>query len=158
VKTTVTKQIFHQVIDYFKSFTDVLQPTTGKHLFIYNAPKVDRLNEYFHSYTHLGEYQLFDHDTFYELPMTITGINNSFHLRRDYVVFERDAMGYLSYNYENESNLDISSLELFYSNIYAEVSQYLSQKIDESHQITSRDDYHESRNLKSVSAIELFDM
>ena len=158
VKTTVTKQIFHQVIGYFKSFTDVLQSTTGKHLFIYNAPSVDRLNEYVQSYKHPGDYQLFDHDTFYELPMTITGINNSFHLRRDYVVFERDAMGYLSYNYENESNLDISSLELFYSNIYAEVTHYLSQKVAENHQITSRDDYHEARNLKSISAIELFGM
>ena len=158
VKTTVTKQIFHQVIDYFKSFTDILQPTTGKHLFIYNSPSVDRLNEYFQSYKHPGDYQLFDHDTFYELPMTITGINSSFHLRRDYVIFERDAMGYLSYNYENESNLDISSLELFYSNIYAEVTHYLSQKVAENHQITSRDEYHESRNLKSISAIELFDM
>lgn len=158
IKTTVNKQIFHQVIDYFKSFTEIIEPQTGKHLFIYNAPTVSNLNSYFHNYKHPGDYQSFDHDTFYELPDTITGISNSYYLRRDYVVFDRDMMGYLSYNYETEKNVDISSLELFYSNIYREVETYLKSKIVSEHKITSREEYQESRNLKSLFAIELFDM
>lgn len=157
IKTTVTKQIFHQVIDYFKSFTGNINPNTGKHLFIYNAPKVSSLSNYFHSYKHSGDYQSFDHDTFYELPDTITGISHSYHLRRDYVIFERDMMGYLSYNYETEKNVDISSLELFYVNIYIQVEDYFKTKISNEYKMISRDEYHESRNLKSLSAIELFD-
>lgn len=158
IKTTVNKQIFHQVIDYFKSFTGIIEPGTGKHLFIYNAPKVSSLDNYFQNYKHTGDYQFFDHDTFYELPDTITGISNSYHLRRDYVVFERDMMGYLSYNYETEENVDISSLELFYSNIYGQEENYLNSKISSKHKMKSRKDYQESRSLKSLFAIELFDM
>lgn len=158
IKTTVNKQIFHQVIDYFKSFTEIIEPQTGKHLFIYNAPTVSNLNSYFHNYKHPGDYQSFDHDTFYELPDTITGISNSYYLRRDYVVFDRDMMGYLSYNYETEKNVDISSLELFYSKIYREVETYLKSKIVSEYKMTSREEYQESRNLKSLFAIELFDM
>ena len=139
IKTTVNKQIFHQVIDYFKSFTEIIEPQTGKHLFIYNAPTVSNLNSYFHNYKHPGDYQSFDHDTFYELPDTITGISNSYYLRRDYVVFDRDMMGYLSYNYETEKNVDISSLELFYSKIYREVETYLKSKIVSEHKMTSRE-------------------
>lgn len=67
-------------------------------------------------------------------------------------------MGYLSYNYETEKNVDISSLELFYSNIYGQVENYLKTKVSSEYKMTSRDEYSESRNLKSLFAIELFDM
>ncbi len=158
VKTTVTKQIFHQVIDYFKSFTEIIEPCTGKHLFIYNAPIISSLNNYFQNYKHFGEYQSFDHDTFHELPETITAINTSYHLKKDYVIFDRDMMGYLSYNYKNNKNIDISSLELFYSNIYEEVENYLKTKIPSDYKMTLRHEHHENKSLKSISAIGLFDM
>ena len=158
VKTTVNKQIFHKIIDYFKSFTGIINSETGMHLFIYNAPTVSALNEYFNNYKHPGEYQSFDHDTFHELPDTITGIGNSYHLRKDHVVFDRDMIGYSSYNYETEAGVDISSLELFYSRIYKQVESYLKSKISNNFKITERIEYHENRELKSVFAIELFDM
>ena len=158
IKTTVTKQIFHKVINYFKSFTDILEPGTGKHLFIYNAPTVSYLNEYFNNFKHTGDYNCFDHDTFYELPDTITGINSSYHLRKDYVVFDRDMMGYMSYNYETEKNIDVSSLELFFSNVYNEVETYLNSKLPKGHKLSSRDKDGESKNLKSRSVIGLFDI
>lgn len=158
IKTTVNKQIFHKVIDYFKSFTGIIEPNTGKHLFIFNAPKVSNLASYLQNYSHPGDYQLFDHDTFYELPDTITGISHSYHLRRDYTIVERDMMGYLSYEYETEKNIDISSLEIFYFNIYKQVENYLKTKIPINHKITSRTEYQETRNLKKILAIELFDM
>lgn len=158
IKTTVNKQIFHQVIDYFKSFTDIIRPGTSTHLFIYNAPTISNLESYFHSYKHTGDYQLFDHDTFHELPDTITGINKSYHLGKDYVVFDRDMIGYTSYNYDNEKNVDISSLELFYSKIYGQIESYLQEKISSDYKIKERSKYQENRNLKSLFAIELFDM
>jgi len=159
IKTTIkNKELFHQVIDYFKSFTEILEPETKKHLFIYNAPSISKLDEYFQKYKHPGEYQQFDHDTFYELPDTITGIKKSYHLRKDYVVFERDAMGYSSYNYETENNVDISALELFYANVYKQVECYLNSKTKNKHEMTTREEYQENRKLKSISAIELFDM
>lgn len=158
VKTTVTKQIFHEVINSFKSFSQITDYKIHKHLFIYNAPTVAKLESYFFNYKHPGQYQHFDHDTFYELPDTITGISNSYHLRRDYVVFERDMMGYTSFNYENEKNLEISSLELFFSIVYRQVENYQKEKLNESFILASRSAYEESRNLKSIFAIELFEM
>ncbi|MFK7810667.1 MAG: DUF6602 domain-containing protein [Saprospiraceae bacterium] len=159
IKTTVTKQIFHHVIDYFKSFAEIINYSkTNTHLFIYNSPNTGKLNEYFQNYTHPGDYQEFDHDTFQYLPDTITGINSSFHLRKDYVVFESDMMGYTSYNYENEKNLEISSLELFYLKIYSDVEEYLNTKISNSEFTYSRKGYGEERKLKSIFAIELFHM
>lgn len=158
VKTTLTKQIFHEVINFFKSFSEITEYKIHKHLFIYNSPTVAKLESYFLNYKHPSEYQHFDHDTFYELPDTITGINSSYHLRRDYVVFERDMMGYMSYNYENEKKLEISSLELFFSIIYSQIEDYQRQKLNEKFVLSPRSAYEESRNLKSISAIELFEM
>lgn len=158
VKTTVTKQIFHEVINYFKAFSEISEFKIHKHLFIYKSPTVDRLQAYFLNYKHSGDYQHFDHDTFYALPDTITGINSSYHLRRDYVVFEKDKMGYLSYNYENEKNLEISSLELFYSILYEQIEEYQKQILSDKFNPTPRRAYDEYRNIKSISAIELFDM
>lgn len=110
------------------------------------------------NYKHPGEYQHFDHDSFHELPDTITGINSSFHLRRDHVVLERDMIGYLSYNFENEKNLEISSLELFYSRLYAQTEEYQKQILNDKFPVTPRSAYEEHRNIKSIFAIELFNM
>jgi len=88
VKTTITKNIFHKVIDYFKSF-DYL-PNAKTYLFIFNSKSIDKIGDYFHSYKHEGDYQLFDHDTFQFLPDEITGINESFHLCKDSVITDRD--------------------------------------------------------------------
>ena len=158
VKTTVTKQIFHDVINFFKSFSEVAGFQISTHLFIYNSPSVSKLESYFLNYKHPGDYQQFDHDTFYELPDTITGINNSFHLRRDYVVFDRDMMGYMSYNYENEKNLEISSLQLFFSEVYNKVETHMRGKLKDTFHLAPRSAYEENRSLKSIFAIELFDM
>lgn len=157
VKTTVTKKIFHDVISYFKSFKDILDEQSNKHLFIYNSPGVQHLQSYFLNYKHPGDYQLFDHDTFQDLPVTITGINKSFHLKQDYVLFESDMKGYLSYNFQ-KLDLELSSLQLFFSSIYGEVADYQHKKLGDNFEIKYRRNFEQGLTLKSISAIRLFDI
>ncbi|MEG2299978.1 MAG: hypothetical protein RSA88_00010 [Acinetobacter sp.] len=155
VKTTVkSKTSFHEIIHYFYSVSKQLDTKTHKYLFIYNAATIEKINQFFHSFKHPSIYQDFDHDTFQNLPDVITGIDSSYHLKKDAVITESDQIGYTSYNYIDNTNKDISSLELFYKDIYLKVSKYLEQKIDVSSNINNRSD----QRLKSIFAIALFDM
>ncbi len=151
VKTTITKQIFHQVIDYFENICSITN--AKKYLFIYNACKIEKLSDYFHSYNHKSEYQQFDHDTFQSLPDEITGLNNSFHLKKDHVVNDRDTMGYSSYFYDNVEGTEINALQNFYLSLYKLVENYHGNIIK-----TDRSTYYGQCNFKSYFAIELFDM
>lgn len=156
VKTTVkSKKAFHEIISYFYSISKQLHFSTPKYLFIYNAATVSALQCYFQSFRHEGDYQSFDHDTFQYLPDVITGIDSSYHLKKDYVTFNSDKMGYTSYNYLDSTSKDISSLEMFYHDIYDVVFTYISNK-----QIVSISSptLINMKDLKSVFAIELFDM
>lgn len=159
VKTTVkSKTAFHEIINYFYSVSKQLHYNTGKYLFIYNSATVGMLESYFHSFKHPGEYQKFDHDTFHYLPDVMTGIDSSYHLKKDYVTFESDKMGYTSYNYIDNTDKDISSLELFYKDVYGKVSNYLTGNVDLTNSDQSEFNIKNDRTLKSIFAIELFDM
>lgn len=159
VKTSVSgKMAFHDIINYFYLISETLTHTTKKRLFMYNSPTASKLNEYFHNYEHLGEYQMFDHDTFEYLPDTITGIKSSYHLEKADVVFDRDMKGYMSYNYLDNTNKDISSLELFFKNIYESVFQYNLSKTDKEFRDNTDFRIIDERKLESFSAIELFDI
>jgi hypothetical protein len=159
VKTTVkSKTAFHEIINYFYSLSNQLQYNTEKYLFIYNSATISKLESYFKSFKHPVEYQEFDHDTFKNLPDVITGIDSSYHLKKDYVTFESDKMGYTSYNYKDNTDKDISSLELFYKDIYGKVSNYLIGNVDLDHGNQHEFDIKNDRTLKSIFAIELFDM
>jgi len=155
VKTTVKSQTtFHEIINYFYSISEQLDPKTCKYLFIYNSATVEKLDNYFHSFKHPGNYQSFDHGTFQHLPDVITGINASYHLGKSYICSESDKFGYLSYNYIDNTNKDISSLELFYKDIYFRVTNYLTEKIN----LHSDSKIESDKTLKSIIAVELFDM
>lgn len=159
VKTTVKgKKAFHDIINYFKAVTKILDYRTRTHLFIYNSATTSKLNEYFHNYKHPGDYQKFDHDTFQYLPDAITGIQSSYHLRKDQVVFERDMIGYASYNYVDNTNNDISSLELFFKNIYSNIFNYNLEKTSSDFKKNREFNIKNDVNLKSIFAVELFDM
>lgn len=159
VKTTVnSKTAFHEIIRYFNAISEILDFRTKKRLFIYNAPTTSKLGEYFHNFKHPGEYQMFDHGTFQDLPDTITGIQSSYHLEKDYVTFDRDMMGYSSYNYRDNTNKDISSLELFFKSIYDKVLGYNLSKTDREFRKQSDFEIKREGNLQSIFAIELFDM
>lgn len=157
VKTTVAKTIFHETITYFKSFKTILEADTNKHLFIYNAPSISNLQSYFLNYKHPTEYQLFDHDTFQDLPTTITGINKSYHLKQDYVIFESDMKGYLSYHFQ-KLDLEISSLQLFFSTIQSEVANYQTKKVYLNFEKPSRRNFESGLTLSKISAIKLFEI
>lgn len=159
VKTTVnSKTLFHDIIKYFYSISEVLDYRTKKRLFIYNSATITKLNEYFHNYKHSGDYQKFDHDTFQYLPNTITGIQSSYHLGKDYVTFTTDMMGYSSYNYLDNTNKDISSLELFFKSIYENIFEYNLSKTNEEFRKNTDFQIKNEKDLKSISAIELFDL
>lgn len=159
VKTTVKSKVaFHEIINYFYSISNQLHYNTGTYLFIYNSATVGRLDNYFHSFKHAGKYQRFDHDTFQNLPDVITGINSSYHLKKDYLAFESDKMGYTSYSYIDNMDKDISSLELFYKDVYEKVADYLAGVIDLNPDNRFKSNIKKDGRLKSISAIELFDM
>lgn len=159
VKTTVnSKTAFHDIIRYFYSVSEILDYRTKKRLFIYNSATTFKLDEYFHNFKHTGEYQIFDHDTFQYLPDTITGIQSSYHLGKDYVTFDHDMMGYTSYNYLDNTNKDISSLELFFKSIYDKVFEYNLSKTDKEFRNNTEFEIKNKGNLKSMFAIELFNM
>jgi len=159
VKTTVnSKSAFHEIIDYFNSVAQILRYDTTKYLFIYNSASVGQLSHYFDNYNHPGEYQEFDHDTFQYLPDVMVGINSSYFLCKDYVISEGDMKGYTSYNYLDNTNKDISSLELFYKDIYENVFGYLSKKASEEFNRTSHFSLKSDKTLKSFFAIELFNI
>lgn len=58
--------------------------------------------------------------------------------------FERSMIGCLLHNYDNEKNVYISLLELFYSNIHKEVEIYLKSKILNEHKMTSKIEYEKN--------------
>ena len=156
VKTTLTKQIFHQVINYFENISFIT--SAKKYLFVYNSCDIKNLSGYFHSFKHKGNYQQFDHDTFQFLPDEITGINNSYHLKKDYVVIDRDMMGYSSYFFEDKEGTEISALQIFYTSVYSLIEEYNNENRKHNKSKVDRDSYYEKGKLKSYFAIELFDM
>jgi len=156
VKTTLTKQIFHNAIIYFENISYITRART--YLFVYNSCEISKLEGYFNSFKHKGDYQQFDHGTFQLLPDEITGINNSYHLKKDYVISDRDMMGYSSFFFEDLEGTEISALQNFYISVYSLVEEF-NDKTRKSDEIRiDRDSYYKRGDLKKYSAIQLFDM
>jgi hypothetical protein len=154
VKTTVkSSSAFHDVIKYFSTVGRSLDILPKTYLFILNSAPVHRLNEFFHSFKHPGEYQLFDHDTFQFLPDAIAGIDSSYFLQKSLIAFEYDRIGYMHYQYRDKTNQDISALELLYRDIYRSVALYISEKYKSIHVPL---DIKNDKTLQSISVIELF--
>jgi len=156
VKTTINKKIFHDTIDYFSHIGMIT--SANKYLFIYNSCEISNLYSYFVSYKHKGTYQQFDHDTFELLPDEITGINKSYHLKRDYVIGERDMKGYSSYFYENHEKTEINALLNFYLSICNLVESYNISKCEGKIKEAKMSLYFGEKNLKNYFAFGLFDM
>lgn len=154
VKTTINKNIFHNVIDYFKSF-DYL-PNAKTYLFIFNSNSIEKIEGYLQSYKHEGDYQSFDHDTYQYLPDEITGINKSFHLRKDSVITDKDMVGYSSWFYEDSEGSEINALQNFYKSVSEAVDSYISKNYRNIKRQSK--DVHKDMRLNSIFAIELFDM
>ena len=154
VKTTINSTIFHNVIDYFSSFSDL--PNARTYLFIFNSNSIEKIGEYFRSYEHKGDYKQFDHDTFELLPDEITGINDSYHLKRDYIVTDRDMVGYSSWFYEDSEGTELNALQLFYISIRGVIESY----INENYRISAipKQNSHDGMSVKCIRVIELFSM
>jgi len=127
VKTTITKQIMHGAVRYFRRLPPL--PRAQTHLFIYNAKSIPRIAEYLLSFPHKGDWKAFDHDTFGLLPDFVTGIEEPYHLRKDIVIRDSDDMGYASWFYEDEEGTQISALQLFLESIYSHLDQELGTQL-----------------------------
>lgn len=155
VKTSINKTRFNEVIRYFASFAQ-FQASFKTYLFMYKSPALKHLNQWFHSYPHQGDQEAFDHDTFQSLPTEIIGLTQSYRLQRDYVVTDRDYMGYTSWFYKDEKGVSIGALELFFLSIYRVVEDRLQSH--SSSEIPRRFRYHSERETAKVAAIALFEM
>lgn len=122
VKTTITKPIFHSVIDYFQDVAPFSRAKTF--LFVYESCPLDKLKGFFTSYKHKGGYPHFDHDTYLSLPNQITGIDHSYHLRQDMDVSVSDQMGYSSFFTKDQEGTEHSALQLFYESVSETVFAY----------------------------------
>ena len=156
VKTTLTKSIFHNVIRYFENISMI----TGakKYLFVYNSCDISKLSGYFYSFKHKGDYQQFDHDTFQFLPDEITGINNSYHLKKDSVIGDRDMIGYSSYFFNDEKGTEISALQNFYISVYSLIEEYNEIFVKSDNARIDRDSYYKKGDLNNYFAFGLFNM
>lgn len=157
VKTSINKVAFHDVISYFQSF-ESLRLEAKTYLFMFNAPTLGTVSRHFHTYRHPGDYQEFDHDTFHFLPDEITGLNHSYHLQKGSVIHDRDAIGYLSYFYQDHEGTEINALERFFLSVYATVEQHLARHHLSPSSLAPRAAYHSSKASNSIFAIDLFPM
>jgi len=149
VKTTINSAIFHDAIDYFNQVLKICYKPA--YLFIYNSADIPAIASYFHSYKHEDGRRQFDHDTFQMLPWEITGINSSYHLKQDYVVGNRDEMGYSSFVFNNEAGTEINALQHFYMSIYDRVTDLASDS-------PIGGEAYERKSFKDYWAFGLFDM
>ena len=155
VKTTINKSIFHKTIDYFKKLSDVA-PAISTYLFIFDSKSTVDINDYLRSYVHPGDYQLWDHDTYPQLPGEIIGIDKTFHLKIAPTVLETDRIGYASWFLKDHEGSEIHALQTFLLSLYRQVECYLS----ESRGVTIKDDRADyfSMERSQYLEIELFDM
>ncbi|NKF28103.1 hypothetical protein HER21_16725 [Pseudomonas sp. BGM005] len=155
VKTSINKRAFEELIKYFEAF-DSVRGTYRTYLFMFNAPQMGTLSSWFHSYPHPDGRTEFDHDTFCRLPDEITGLDSSYHLKKDMVIDRRDGMGYLSYFYHDQEGTAINALELFYLSVYSAVEDYVQSQMPS--ELAPRAAYHRNKISKQIEAIDLFPM
>lgn len=123
VKTTIGEKQFHKTLKDFSLLHSM--GIKEKYLFIYNSSSVQTLKNYFFSETNkeqncsqeeistgLGKY---DYDNYEELPEAIINLKpqHEFLLKKDYVITNRDMMGYTSLILNDNTNKPISCLEEF---------------------------------------------
>ncbi len=154
VKTTINASIFHDAIDYFSEVKKICYKPA--YLFIYNSATLSSIASFFNTYKLKGDWPSFDHDTFQMLPDGITGINSSYHLKQDYVTYDRDEMGYSSFFFNNEEGTEMNALQHFYMSIYDKVAAYQGNR--NSTDLPVGGEGYQRKTFKSYFAFGLFDM
>lgn len=128
VKTTVNKKGFWKTLSDFSilNYMGIQQ----KIFFIYNSCSVHTIERYFNP--PIGDFHIeeingslcmstneecksYDHDSFHELPEVIIGIkpDHEFYLTKDYVIGNRDMMGYSSLVFKDKTARFISCIQEF---------------------------------------------
>lgn len=123
VKTAINNKIFHDVLDNFTSQRKIF--FKPYHLFIFDSTEVAKIERYFSSYKNKHGEFTYDHDTYQYLPDQITGINKSYHLKKDFVDTGSDTFGYSSFFYRNQEGTEINALQHFYLSLYHLVEIYM---------------------------------
>ncbi|MCO8161097.1 hypothetical protein NJC38_02885 [Pseudomonas sp. 21LCFQ010] len=155
VKTSINKYRFIDVMRYFKSFESESW-RWRTYLFMFNAPSLGLVSNWFQTYPHPGPHKEFDHDTYQFLPDEIIGLDSSYLLSKGAVITDRDGMGYLSYVFEDHEGASIGALELFFLSVYEVVEAHLKEHMSAT--LPPRLPYHPRRASTTISAIDLFPM
>jgi len=156
VKTSMTKEIFHDTINYFKSVSKFkFKSSATTYLFMYSSPTINSYTNYFHSYQHTGDYKQFDFDTFQYLPDEIIGLKRSFHLKKALVTYNSDMYGYDSWFMADAEGSEISALQTFFISVYDNIQEY-KKKLGIQGTTLESPKLPEGTELTSITAIELF--
>lgn len=132
VKTSINKKGFYKILSDFSVLNSL--GVSQKICFVYNSCSADTIRKYFKP----NEFKLesnptieiidgqpymssntetkgYDHDIFYELPEIIIGIkpDKEFYFRKDYIIEDRDKVGYLSLTFKDKTDQLISCLQEF---------------------------------------------
>ena len=160
VKVSIREKDFNKTINDFELLRTM--GVCNKFLFIYNAPLLKTLNNYFFPSTDndspiFSTNFKYDHDSYEKLPDAIVGLNKAYYLQKGYADGGRDMLGYNSLIWVDEENKEISCLEEFVSAILSIIAEY--SNIPKSIMPTE----HSENNMMSADIskcvfIPLFDM
>lgn len=160
VKVSIREKDFNKTINDFELLRTM--GVCNKFLFIYNAPLLKTLNNYFFPSTDNDSLIFstnfkYDHDSYEKLPDAIVGLNKAYYLQKGYADGGRDMLGYNSLIWVDEENKEISCLEEFVSAILSIIAEY--SNIPKSIMPTE----HSENNMMSADIskcvfIPLFDM
>jgi len=160
VKVSIREKDFNKTINDFELLRTM--GVCNKFLFIYNAPLLKTLNNYFFPSTDndspiFSTNFKYDHDSYEKLPDAIVGVNKAYYLQKGYADGGRDMLGYNSLIWVDEENKEISCLEEFVSAILSIIAEY--SNIPKSIMPTE----HSENNMMSADIskcvfIPLFDM
>ena len=160
VKVSIREKDFNKTINDFELLEAM--GVCNKFLFIYNAPLLKTLKNYFFPSIDcdspiFSTNLKYDHDSYKKLPYAIVGLNKAYYLQKGYADVGRDMLGYNSFILVDEENKEISCIEEFVSAILGIIEEY--NNISKSIMPTE----HISKNMMSADIskcvfIPLFDM
>lgn len=140
VKTSIKRASFERTI---KNFEKLYSKYGVKcmYLFIFNGCRPQTIEKYFYPLLDMsiGEYTIgepkYDYGNFNELPHGIISLRENYYLRKDYVVTERDMIGYaayeISYHTKELKTSVVSCLQLFLADLFHKLGNEILYKDDD---------------------------
>ena len=125
VKCSIGRNQFKTTIDNFKKLNNI--GVKNKYLFIYNSCSLKSIYSYFYPkrakdgvFIAVDFEPLYDHGDEACLPKAIVGVDKKYCLCQDYVISDRDQLGYVSYKLKDDTE-ELSCLQLFLSHLFCDI-------------------------------------